>query len=64
VGITSHVAKRITAHNDGRPPHTSKFKPWKLIAYLAFSTSDKAQEFEKYLKTGSRRAFANRHFWD
>ncbi len=63
VGITSNVAKRLTAHNEGRSPHTSKFKPWKLITYLAFPNSDKAREFERYLKSGSGRAFANRHFF-
>ena len=63
VGITSDVRKRLTAHNEGRSPHTSKFKPWKLITYLGFTDSDQAREFERYLKTGSGRAFANRHFW-
>ena len=37
VGIISDVAKRLTAHNEGRSPHTSKLKPWKLITYLAFT---------------------------
>ena len=63
VGITSNVAKRLTAHNEGRSSHTSKFKPWKLITCLAFSNSDKAREFERYLKSGSGRAFANRRFF-
>jgi len=63
VGITSDVDKRITAHNEGQSPHTSKFKPWKLAIYIAFSNTEKAIEFEKYLKIGSGRAFANRHFW-
>ena len=63
VGITSDIEKRISAHNAGQSPHTSKFKPWKPVSYLAFSNTEKAMEFEKYLKTGSGRAFANRHFW-
>ncbi|MBN1833172.1 MAG: GIY-YIG nuclease family protein [Deltaproteobacteria bacterium] len=63
IGTTSDVKKRILAHNAGQSPHTSKYKPWKLVFYFAFSNTEKAMEFEKYLKTGSGRAFANRHFW-
>jgi predicted GIY-YIG superfamily endonuclease len=64
VGTTSDPEKRLTAHNDGRSSHTSKYKPWKLITYIAFLNHDKAKEFEKYLKSGSGRAFANRRFWE
>jgi len=34
--------------------------PWKLVAYLAFSSEEKAREFEQNLKTGSGRAFAKK----
>ena len=37
--------------------------PWKLKLYIAFETLPQAQHFEKYLKSGSGHAFANRHFW-
>ena len=63
VGITSDVDKRIIAHNSGQSSHTSKHKPWKLVTYLAFIDSKKALEFEKYLKTGSGRAFAKKRLW-
>ena len=63
IGITSDLKDRLKVHNEGGSLHTSKFKPWKLIMYLAFSSEEKAQEFEQYLKTGSGRAFAKRHFW-
>ena len=63
VGVTSDVDKRIIAHNAGQSPHTSKHKPWKLVTYLAFTDSKKALEFEKYLKTGSGRAFAKKRLW-
>jgi putative endonuclease len=61
IGITSNLKERLSAHNEGRSPHTSKFKPWKLITYTAFSDDEKAQEFEKYLKSGSGKAFAMRY---
>ncbi|HRD45895.1 MAG TPA: GIY-YIG nuclease family protein [Caulobacter sp.] len=63
VGLTTDLRARIAAHNAGRSPHTAKFKPWKLIAYFAFSERMRASTFERYLKSGSGHAFANRHFW-
>ena len=63
VGIASNIEKRLSAHNEGRSPHTSKYKPWKLVTYVAFSSDEKAREFEKYLKTGSGRAFAKKRLW-
>ena len=41
----------------------AKFKPWKLITYLAFSNRSKALSFEKYLKSHSGKAFANKRLW-
>ena len=63
IGITKDFEKRLTDHNTGKSPHTSKFKPWKLITYFAFPNDKKALQFEKYLKSGSGHAFANKHFW-
>ncbi len=64
VGLSSNVEKRLNAHNQGQSPHTAKFKPLKPITYVAFSNESKALEFERYLKSGSGRAFANRRFWE
>ena len=64
IGITSDLKDRLKVHNEGGSPHTSKFKPWKLVSYLAFSSEEKAREFGQYLKTGSGRAFAKRRLWD
>jgi len=63
VGSTSDLDKRLAAHNAGQSPHTAKFRPWKLITSLAFTDDDKAILFEKYLKSGSGRAFANKRLW-
>jgi predicted GIY-YIG superfamily endonuclease len=63
IGLTSDIKGRIEAHNEGRSPHTSKYKPLKLVVYMAFSNESKAVDFERYLKSGSGHAFANRHFW-
>ena len=63
IGITSNLEKRLIVHNGGGSVHTLKFKPWELLAYLAFSDSERAVAFERYLKTGSGRAFAKKRFW-
>ena len=62
IGSTSDLKSRLIKHNSGAVPHTSKFKPWKVEAYFAFETKEKATAFEAYLKTGSGHAFAKRHF--
>ncbi|MFZ3354500.1 MAG: GIY-YIG nuclease family protein [Xanthobacteraceae bacterium] len=54
------MRSRFADHNRGRSPHAAKFKPWRLVSYLAFSDDRKAIEFERYLKTASGRAFANK----
>ncbi len=62
VGSTQDLSARLEKHNSGEVPHTAKFKPWKVEAYFAFETEEKAVAFEAYLKTGSGHAFAKRHF--
>jgi predicted GIY-YIG superfamily endonuclease len=63
VGITSDLNARLKSHNEGQSSHTSKSKPWKLVTYVAFSDESKAIDFEKYLKSGSGRAFAEKRLW-
>jgi predicted GIY-YIG superfamily endonuclease len=62
VGFTRDVDTRLKKHNDGAVPHTSKFRPWKVRTYVAFSDELKALAFEKYLKSASGRAFATKRF--
>ena len=62
VGGTLDLKSRFAAHNRGESVHTSKFVPWELTTYVAFSDHKKADGFEAYLKTGSGRAFAKKHF--
>ncbi|HVV34595.1 MAG TPA: GIY-YIG nuclease family protein [Vitreimonas sp.] len=62
-GFTADLTERIKTHNSGGSPHTSKFRPWRLVAYFAFEDEAKARAFETYLKSGSGNAFAKRRFW-
>jgi predicted GIY-YIG superfamily endonuclease len=63
VGITTDLRLRLGQHNAGKSPHTSKYAPWKLVSYVAFSNERKAAAFERYLKSGSGHAFARRRLW-
>jgi putative endonuclease len=63
IGITSAIEKRLSAHNSGQSPHTAKYCPWALVGYMAFTDESKAAAFEKYLKSGSGRAFAEKRLW-
>jgi putative endonuclease len=63
VGITSDLRNRLAEHNGGRSPHTSKYTPWRLVTYVAFSDEQKAEIFERYLKSGSGHAFAGKRLW-
>ena len=62
IGSSADLKSRLAKHNKGDVPHTAKFRPWKLEAYFAFETREKAAAFEQYLKSGSGHAFAKRHF--
>jgi putative endonuclease len=61
-GITRDLHARLAEHNVGKCPHTSKHKPWKIETAVAFRSEAEARRFERYLKTGSGREFARRHF--
>ena len=63
VGITADFQARLEQHNAGKSPHTAKFRPWKAVVVVRFGDDGKAEEFERYLKSGSGHAFAKRHFW-
>jgi len=63
IGRTSNLRRRLEQHNAGENRSTARLRPWKLVLYFAFETRLKACRFERYLKSGSGHAFANRHFW-
>jgi predicted GIY-YIG superfamily endonuclease len=62
VGLTSNVGQRLRAHNEGLSPHTSRHRPWRTLVVIEFDDEVPARDFERYLKTGSGREFARRHF--
>ena len=62
VGLTSDVGGRLKDHNAGRCSHTARYRPWSLHVVFEFPHEPRAIRFERYLKSGSGREFAKRHF--
>jgi putative endonuclease len=61
VGLTNDLRARLDAHNRGACPHTAKFRPWTVDCIIKFRDERRAVAFERYLKSGSGVAFAQRH---
>ena len=62
VGCTTDVERQIEEHNSNKVFYTKDKTPVSLITYISFSNKYKAFEFEKYLKSGSGRAFLHKRF--
>ena len=63
VGMTEDIENRLAKHNAGQVPHTSKFAPWTVDAAIAVRSKTIAVRLERYFKSGSGRAFANKHLF-
>lgn len=61
VGVTSDVDGRLEWHNHGPSGQTVHNRPWSVVVSIEFADEPTAVRFEKYLKSGSGRAFAKRH---
>jgi predicted GIY-YIG superfamily endonuclease len=60
VGVSTDLRVRLRDHNRGKVSHTSKYAPWRIKTYVAFSDEQQARNFERYLKSASGRAFAKK----
>jgi predicted GIY-YIG superfamily endonuclease len=61
-GLTQNLSARLQEHNKGGCSFTAKSRPWRIETTIAFRSKIKAAAFERYLKSGSGREFARRHF--
>jgi len=61
IGCTDNLKDRIARHRKGQIPATQARLPIQLVSYFAFSNKYAAFNFEKYLKSGSGRAFIKKH---
>ena len=57
-GYTADLRKRFEEHNRGLSKATKPYIPWRLVWYCAFENEVKAKDFERYIKSGSGKAFA------
>ena len=62
VGLCTDLEERLSNHNTGGTPYTAELRPWKVIVSIHFENRQKAEAFERYLKSGSGREFCRRHF--
>jgi len=60
IGFTHNLERRIKEHNNGDSLYTKRYMPWELQTYIVFKHKARAEEFEKYLKSGSGFAFLKR----
>jgi putative endonuclease len=58
VGLTCDVDSRLKVHNAGHCSHSMKHRPWRVLVECRFADAGAALRFERYLKSGSGRAFA------
>ena len=63
VGSTNDLRRRISSHEMGQVKSTKAFLPVALKSYIAVQTETHARELEKYFKSGSGKAFANKRLW-
>ena len=59
-GNTGNLQKRLKRHSDGYVSYTRSRLPVELITFVGFSDKQKAYNFERYLKSGSGKAFAQK----
>jgi predicted GIY-YIG superfamily endonuclease len=57
-GSTNELQLRVALHNAGSVTSTKSHIPWRLVWYGGFTTEKEARDFERYLKSGSGKAFA------
>lgn len=61
VGLTRNLERRIAEHRKGQSAVTKAYRPFDLAWYCSFTNRFRAAEFERYLKSGSGRAFTSKH---
>jgi putative endonuclease len=61
-GCAADVADRLSRHQKGQIKYTSSRLPVELIVTISFTNKYTAYDFEKYLKSGSGKAFMNKRF--
>lgn len=64
VGYTKDFKDRMARHRRGEVKYTSTRLPFEVSAIIVVTDQYVALQLEDYLKTGSGRAFAKKHFFN
>ncbi|MDE3247648.1 MAG: GIY-YIG nuclease family protein [Bacteroidota bacterium] len=59
-GCTSDINDRLSRHSKGQVQYTSSRLPVNLMVIINFSDKYNAYDFERYLNSGSGKAFMNK----
>ena len=57
IGKTNEIHIRLQQHNRGESGYSKRYAPWRIETYVVFSDGQLAEDFERYLKSGSGHAF-------
>jgi putative endonuclease len=60
VGSTNDLRRRAMSHKKGHVLSTQARTPLTLKSYIAVETEQHARQLERYFKSGSGKAFANK----
>jgi putative endonuclease len=63
VGSTNDLRRRVQSHERGQVQSTQLYRPFALKSYVAVGDEKTARNLERYFKSGSGKAFANKRFW-
>lgn len=63
VGSTNDLKRRFRSHQKGQVASTSAYVPAVLRSYVAVEDETTSRQLERYFKSGSGKAFANKRFW-
>ena len=59
-GFTADLENRMRQHSENTGGYTKGRGPWELIWYGVFEDRQLAEDFERYLKSGSGIAFSRK----
>ena len=60
IGMTDNLDRRLKEHNAGDTVYSKRYAPWQLETCITFRNKRRAEELEKYLKSGSGFSFLKR----
>ncbi len=63
VGSRNDLRRRLSSHQTRQVLSTKQNLPARPKSYVAVETGALARELERYFKSGSGKAFANKRFW-